>query len=297
MAFNASIERVKLHFGITKLADWADVLPSWILDLDGIGPATLDHIRIYLALRDVTLRNDKTPEYWKDNLSQIRIGNVMAENELHVASNFTVLIDKMEQQPFGFDSITPDASETPSDLRKMVLGGDIEQKQIKFIVQRKYESLGAAMGDYSVDGFKGRVSVERKSMADAHGTILSYGDRQQRFETELENLSTMESAAVVVECSLGDLLTYAPSHGKKTHAENRKILHRRVISWQQDFRVPWLFCDSREFAEVTTFRILQRFVRKQKEVNSTGGSGSKSSAIRNRKKQLSPELNTAVCDL
>ena len=290
MAFNNAIEKVKLYFGITKITDWSDVLPAWILDVDGVGPATLDHIRIYLAMRNITLRDDKTPSHWKTHLAKTRIGNVMAENELHVVTPFTVLIDKMEQQPFSFDKITPDVSETPADLRRMVIANDIKQSDIKFLVQRKYKALGAANGDYSVDGFHGRVSVERKSMNDAHSTILSYGDRQRRFETELENLSTMESAAVVVECSLGELLANAPSHGRKTHSENRKILHRRVISWQQDFRVPWLFCDSREFAEVTTFRILQRFVRKVKESN-------RAAIKSNKRKQLSPELVTAIEDL
>lgn len=264
--FDKAIEKIKLHFGISKINDWSDILPSWILDVDGVGPSTLDHIRIYLALRGVTLRNDKTPEHWKEHLAQTRIGHVMAEIETHVPTPFVVVIDRMEQQPFSFDQITPDVSETPGDLRRKVIAGEIKQSDVKFLVQRKYESLGAANGDYSVEGFESEISVERKSMADAHGTILSYGDRQRRFETELENLSTKESAAIVVECSIGDLLMNAPSYGRKSQNENRKILHRRIIAWQQDFRIPWLFCDGRPLAEVTTFRILQRFYRKSQEV-------------------------------
>lgn len=267
MAFNSSIEKVKLHFGITKLTDWNDVLPFWILDIEGVGNATLDHIRIYLALKNVTLKDDHTPEYWKEKLGSARIGNTMAENDLLVSIPFTILVDKMEQQPFGFDSIVPDTTETPADLKQRVREGDIKQSDIKFLIPKKFKALGAANGDYSVDGFEGRVHVERKSMNDAHGTILSYGDRQRRFERELENLSTIESSAVVVECSLGRLIAETPSHGKKTTGENKRIIHRRLIGWMQDYSVPWFFCDSREFAEITTFRFLKRFVRKIGEEN------------------------------
>ena len=251
-------------------------------------PSTLDHIRIYLALRDVTLKNDKTPTYWKERLSRpSRIGNIMAESELNVTAPFTVVIDSMEQQPFGFDTITPKVTETPSDLRKMVTEGDIKQSDIKFIVPREFRALGVANGDYSIDGFEGRCNIERKSMNDAHGTILSYGDRQRRFERELENLATMECAAVVVECSFGELLAEAPSHGKKTTSENRKILQSRVIAWMQDYRVPWHFCESRKHAEVTAFRIMQRFFRKVKESN----------RATQKQKRLSPELAAAIDEL
>ncbi len=267
MAFNQAIERVKLHFGVTKLSDWGDVFPMWILDIDGVGPATLDHIRIYLALKNQTLKDDRTPEFWKEKLGSARIGNAMSEDDLLVSVPFTILIDKMEQQPFGFENIVPDVSETPSDLQALVQEGDIQQSDIKFLIPKVFRALGPANGDYSIDGYQGRIHLERKSMNDAHSTILSHGDRQRRFERELENLSTMDSAAVVVECSFGRLISEAPSHGKKTRGENKRILHRRVISYQQDYQVPWHFCDNRLFAEVTTFRIMKRFIRKIGEKN------------------------------
>lgn len=267
MAFNNAIEKIKRHFGVTQLSDWNDVLPVWILDLDGVGPATLDHVRIYLALKNVTLKDDHTPEFWKEKLGSARIGNAMSDDDLLVSVPFTILVDKMEQQPFGFDSIVPDVTETPADLRKRVHDGEIKQSDIKFLIPKKFKALGPANGDYSIDGYEGRIHIERKSMNDAHGTIISYGDRQRRFERELENLSTMESSAVVVECSFGRLITNTPSHGKKTIAENKRILHRRILAYTQDYSVPWYFCDNRDFAEITTFRIFKRFIRKINESN------------------------------
>ena len=293
MAFNKAIERIRKHFGLVEISDWNDVQPSWILNLDGVGPATLDHVRIYLAMKGQTLKDDQTPEYWKENLSESRIGGVLTESDLRVSVPFTVIIDTREQQPFCFDNITPDVSETPADIRQMILNEECEAADIKFAVPTKFETLGDMQGDYSVDGFAGRCNVERKSMDDAHGTILAYGDRQQRFETELENLAAMEAAAVVIECSFGRLISSAPSYGKKTRGENKKILHRRVLSWQQRFRVPWFFCDNRPFAEVTTFRILQRFVKKIRQSNRDASQASQDDIESN----LPPDLTAEIKEL
>jgi hypothetical protein len=156
-----------------------------------------------------------------------------------------ILIDVMEQHPWTFSNIRADADR----------GGQIID------VQTQRAALGPSFGDYSVLDYQGRCHLERKSVEDAHGTILGWGERRDRFQRELENLSTLECSAVVVECSLQHLIATAPSHGKKSSGENAKILFRQVLAWQQDFRVPWLFCDGRRMAEIATFRILERFWR------------------------------------
>ena len=157
-----------------------------------------------------------------------------------------ILIDVMEQHPWTFSNIRADADR----------GGQILD------VQTQRSALGPTFGDYSLDGYHGRCHIERKSVEDAHGTILGWGDRRDRFQRELSNLSTIECSAVVVECSLQHLIQTAPSHGKKTSSENAKILFRQVLAWQQDFRgVPWVFCDGRRMAEIAAFRILERFWR------------------------------------
>jgi len=177
------------------------------------------------------------------------------------------LIDSGEQYPFRFVGLKADSDD---DYRPL-------------LVRTEQKHLGTSMGDYSIavplgdssqvgsvpftgmmsrDYYIGQVSVERKSLEDAHGTILGWGERRERFERELASLAAMRMAAVVVECSFGVLLANAPEWGVKTAAQNRKILHRQVLAWQQEYRVPWLFCDNRGLAEVTTFRLLERFYRK-----------------------------------
>lgn len=177
---------------------------------------------------------------------------------------FTILIDTAEQHGFTFTDIHADA-----DRRNRLL---VVTPGINLI----RESLGRhpnSLGDYSIAGYVGRCHVERKSMDDAHGTILGWteggGDhnRRERFEQELANLSNVECAAVVVECTLGELLARAPEYdqGRKTAACNRKILHRSIIAYMQDYPgVAWFFCDHRRHAEVTTFRFLERYYEKHR---------------------------------
>jgi hypothetical protein len=163
--------------------------------------------------------------------------------------SFVIIIDIYEQHPWTFSNIRGDASD----------GGGI------ISVETQRAALGPAFGDYSVLDYQGRCHIERKSVEDAHGTILGWGDRRDRFQRELENLSTIECAAVVVECSIQHLIATAPSHGKKSSGENAKILFRQVLAWQQDYRVPWLFCDGRRMAEIAAFRIMERFWRNAKK--------------------------------
>jgi hypothetical protein len=254
MVLDSKIAQVKDHFGIFEADDWKDVRPEWILSLDNIGQVTLDHIRLYLAGRGLTLQGDQTPDYWLKRLGETRICHTMGDGEegsdRSDVAPFTILIDSMEQFPFTFRGITQDADKAHRPL----------------IVPIEWKYLGVSMGDYSLVGYEGRAHLERKSPADAAGTILGWGEHRDRFERELVNLATMECSAVVVECSLGALVEFvrnSPPRGKKTPDENAKILYRQVLAWQQDYRVPWIFCDSRRLAEITTFRTLERFWRKQ----------------------------------
>ncbi len=58
-------------------------------------------------------------------------------------------------------------------------------------------------GDYSVVGFEQRVAVERKSLRDFVGTVIHDFDR---FARELQKLSAMEAACIVVEADLTAVL-------------------------------------------------------------------------------------------
>lgn len=166
-------------------------------------------------------------------------------------SDFVIVIDSAEQHPFAFTGLRHDSDK---DYEPII------QPTIRQSLGRHPNSLG----DYSLVGGIGRCHIERKSMDDAHSTILGFNDgHRERFESELGNLSKIESAAVVVECSLEDLLKNAPQYGVKTPQQNAKTLFRSILAWQNDYRgVPWIFADDRRLAEQATYWWLHRWWEK-----------------------------------
>lgn len=168
-----------------------------------------------------------------------------------IKTPYKILIDSAEQKPYQFKSIR----------------GDSRHKGKRIEVQTERKHLGAGKADYSIDGYEGFIHIERKSMEDAHSTILGFGKdgdrcRRDRFMEELAFLSSIQFGAVVVESSLETLIVNAPEYGKRSKMQNAKTLFRQVLAWQQDFSVPWIFFWNRESAEIGTFRMLDRFWRK-----------------------------------
>lgn len=173
---------------------------------------------------------------------------------------FTILIDTAEGQPLNFTGFR----------------GDAKEKYRPLVPKTKWKALGRhpdSRGDYSIEGLEHYVGIERKSLVDAQATILGFSKardgeyerdtgRRDRFEKELENLANLHYAAVIVEATVEQVVELAPEWGKKPRHHNAKILHRSILAYQQDFRVPWHFCDGRRRAELTCLRVLQRAYRK-----------------------------------
>jgi len=169
----------------------------------------------------------------------------------------TILVDSAEGWPYTFDRIRC----------------DVPNQDRMWTVQTQYASLGRhphGLGDYSVDGYKGLVAVERKSCEDCISTILGWGGRRDRFEQELENLSKIEAGIVIVECGLDVLLEggrhtdWGSSRSLQTIA---KTINSSILAMMQDYRTPWFFAVNRRHAEIATFRYLKRFVKKKEEEN------------------------------
>jgi hypothetical protein len=185
-------------------------------------------------------------------------------NAAFVRTPFIILIDKAEKAPWGFDGIT---------ARSFI---DKDQRKYTPRTERRY--LGIGNGDYSLNLFQDRIAIERKSPEDFQGTLLGWPqkieeaegeelaklsrkpiDRRGRFKSELRKLQALECRAVVVEASLAECINSVPQWGTRSAEENAKYLYSTFLSWSQQFRVPWYFCDDRRLAEVTAFRIMEQF--------------------------------------
>lgn len=189
-----------------------------------------------------------------------------------IRNPFTILIDSAESQPWSFQGLRADADKGDAPL----------------VVPIRWENLGRhpnSLGDYSIEGLVGQVAIERKSAEDAVSTVLGWNSRyeiehgrdgrRQRFMRELSNLAAIRAGIVVVEAPLQQILVRMPgcdgeeyfdqltgeinpTRGVKPVVENRKIFFRSIVSWQERFKVNWMFCESRREAEVFAFRWLEK---------------------------------------
>lgn len=155
---------------------------------------------------------------------------------------FTVIIDSREQAPYSFTGL-----QARGDKKKRPL---VVPTTIK----------GLKTGDYSIDGLESRISIERKSLSDLYSTL---GQDRERFEREFVRLNQLDCAYIIVESGLAHAINSPPPNSKL----NPISVYGTVIDWQIDYpRVHWWFCESRTFAEKTTFRILERFWRIEQEL-------------------------------
>lgn len=244
MVLDSKLEKLREKFQIRQAEDWCFIRVSQVMETDGIGPQTLEQLRLYLASRGLTLMNDGTPNEW---LELIGSKQVEKKSEFKpIICDFRIAVDVQEKIPFTFEGIT--------DIRDGVA--------VPIHVPTTVMSLGPHNGDYSIEEFPDLVSVERKSTDDALGTFLSHGERRERWEKTLSSLAEFPFAAIIIECTFGTLIASAKSRGARSETALRRELHRQLLAWQQDYRIPFIFCDDRRLAEVSAFHVIRRAWRK-----------------------------------
>jgi ERCC4-type nuclease len=113
-------------------------------------------------------------------------------------------------------------------------------------------------GDYSLQGYEDKITIERKSLSDAYGT---FGQGRERFERELERMAEYTYAAIVIENDWQSILRCPPSRSRL----NPKTIFRSAIAWEQRYGVHFWTCINRAFAEKVTFVMLERFWKDQIE--------------------------------
>jgi DNA excision repair protein ERCC-4 len=148
-----------------------------------------------------------------------------------------VKIDTREQLPWRFDGLSCDQADGGGPLTIPTVVGTLTS------------------GDYSLVGYETRVACERKSLADLYGTL---GGGRERFERELVRLAEMEFAAVVIEATWPELCSDPPPHTQLPP----KTVFRSIVAWSVRYpRVHWFPAGPRRLAEITTFRLLERFLK------------------------------------
>lgn len=237
MALDHLIEIARDHFQIKSPEEWCNIRPDWIRKVHGVGERTLDHIRLYLSVRGLTLKDDATPEFWQRNLQTAKIGGQISLIDTAETEAFTILIDSQEKQPWTFRGFTRNGS--------------------PLIQPIMWKSLGPTHGDYSVAGLESFVHVERKSIEDAIGTFLSHGERRDRWLRTLEFLAEIPSGHVVVEGTRAACVNAIEARGKRSQAALVNEFIGSVISWHRKYGLSVIFLDDRRLAEDWTRRQLR----------------------------------------
>lgn len=128
---------------------------------------------------------------------------------------------------------------TPEPVR--VITDSREQCPYTFNPERVISTRrGLPAGDYSLEGMETRVAVERKSLDDFVSTVIR---ARARFAKELRKLADYESACVVVEANLRDVLDARYTGGAHPNA-----VFVSALSITVDYGVPVFFCSDRQVA-------------------------------------------------
>ncbi len=154
---------------------------------------------------------------------------------------FTVLVENREQAAFPF-------TEIPSAPGRSYV----------IPIKRCY----LPTGDYAIEDCPG-IAIERKSLVDLYGTL---GQHRRRFKNELERLSELDFAAIVIEASLRDIWQPAATQPDWRSNLSPRSVEGTIVSWSMRFpTVHWWPCDSRRIAEVRTFFALRAFWKLRQE--------------------------------
>jgi len=238
MVLDSKIAAVRQHFSITELGDWQGIHPREVVAIDGVGPATLNHIRLYLAGRGIALRDDHTPEYWARHLGESRVGGAtMADGEVKEICPFRIIVDSNETYPYSFEEI-----DNPTGRGKLI---------VPLITKRLREDEG----DYQVDGMP-EITVERKSLEDLYRTLAGRDD----FKKQVKTMNTFFRVSfVVIEATYFEVV--APGKFDKdwqSKLSPRSVWHT-INSWRVRYpRVHWVAAGNRRMGELVTFDLLYR---------------------------------------
>lgn len=151
-------------------------------------------------------------------------------DSLPVTCPFSIRIDTREQAPWRFTGITNTAGQP--------------------IIVPLSTGVALRSGDYSIAGFEFRVAIERKSLSDWFGSITA---GRERFEREMERLSQMDYAAVVIEAGWEEMTS--------SRTVPAASVAGTIAAWSIRYGVHFWPCLHRRHAELWTFRLLEMWWR------------------------------------
>ena len=166
-------------------------------------------------------------------------------NQSPLPCPFTVLIDTSEQHPWTFRGLSANSSKVPGS------NPPVYENRPLVIACR---AANLMTGDYTIEGMQNYITIERKSLSDAFSTFTHDRDRWER---ELDRMRSIASCHVVIE---GDWEAISAGPVKLGGANIGKAVMRSIFAWSIRYpHVHWWAMPTREMAEATAFRLLEKF--------------------------------------
>lgn len=148
-----------------------------------------------------------------------------------------------------------------------------EQRALDFTGVCPFVVKGLKTGDYSLLNHEHEITLERKSLSDLHSTVIS--DRP-RFVRELERMRAYSFAAIIVEGTMRDVLSYLPPPRAAAHftpaqlAAHPKTIINSLVSWSIEYGVRVFFADTdRNVCRALVLSLAKRVWRKHHPMNAS----------------------------
>ena len=114
------------------------------------------------------------------------------------------------------------------------------------------EVKGLKVGDYSIEGYEDKFAIERKSLNDFVGSITQ---GRQRFLREIERATQYEYFAIVIECTLQDILS--GNYRSKTHPAS---VIGTIASWSIKYKIPIFFAGNRSDSAILVMKLAKKYL-------------------------------------
>lgn len=155
---------------------------------------------------------------------------------------FTVITENRERAPYLFENVD------------FIIKGKPE----RVLVETKVSHLDT--GDYSIENYEDKITVERKGKEDLIQTLTRGRDR---FEREMGRMSKMESSYIVIESNWEEVMRYCSLYTMC----NPVSIDNSIIAFMNRFKTHWVFRPDRYTAQKTVLKIFDRFWRDKTQGN------------------------------
>ena len=112
-------------------------------------------------------------------------------------------------------------------------------------------------GDYSILGAESFIAVERKTLPDLISCLCN---GRERFERELYRGKSLDYFAMIVECSLSDLV-----NGSYRSKMTPKSAIQSILAFSVRYRLPVFFVENRKYGARVTESLLLKYAKELKK--------------------------------